>query len=335
MAEVTYLIGAGASAECLPVVKAMAEDVQEVFVTIRDSYSSRFNGNITMYGYNLNLESVIQELLTDLNWIKEACKTHYSIDTYAKKLYLVDREKLDKLKLILSFYFTFVQITKPTDKRYDNFWASILTSKSRLPSKIKLLSWNYDFQLEQSYINMSSANTLQEAESSLNMLSPGVDNIYFNDDAFGIIKLNGSARVHSKRDRENLYMCDYCPDKDSDDLISDLVANYGLMKGRKIFRNLLTFAWENENRQALEESLEPFIRKTKVLAVIGYSFPFFNREIDLKIFSYLTSLETIYIQDRAPEVIKERLVELVNRPVAYKLIKDTDQFVFPKELEIV
>jgi hypothetical protein len=130
-------------------------------------------------------------------------------------------------------------------------------------------------------------------------------------------------------------MCDYCPDKDSDDLISDLVANYGLMKGRKIFRNLLTFAWENENRQALEESLEPFIRKTKVLAVIGYSFPFFNREIDLKIFSYLTSLETIYIQDRAPEVIKERLVELVNRPVAYKLIKDTDQFVFPKELEIV
>ena len=56
--------------------------------------------------------------------------------------------------------------------------------------------------------------------------------------------------------------------------------------------NLLTFAWESQNHQRFSNSLElskEIIKGSEILVVIGYSFPFFNREIDKEIFHWASS----------------------------------------------
>lgn len=43
---------------------------------------------------------------------------------------------------------------------------------------------------------------------------------------------------------------------------------------------------------------------TEAVVVIGYSLPYFNREIDRTIFSKVPTLKTIYIQDPNPESVE-------------------------------
>ena len=47
---------------------------------------------------------------------------------------------------------------------------------------------------------------------------------------------------------------------------------------------------------------------TKVIVIIGYSFPYFNREIDKLLFKDLGGIDKIYIQDLNGEKIKEYLL---------------------------
>ena len=52
------------------------------------------------------------------------------------------------------------------------------------------------------------------------------------------------------------------------------------------------------------------MQETNVLIVVGYSFPYFNSEIDKKLFAQCLPKEII-IQDLEPEHIKERLSMLL------------------------
>jgi hypothetical protein len=334
MAHVTYLLGAGASAACLPVVNRMAEDLTSLiknhsFIDPIEGTESR-----SLYGVRVDYRYAKELVMDDLTWIKEACLTHYSIDTFAKKLYLTNAKEFERLKLALSFYFTFKQILSSPDIRYDNFWASILNEEDKFPNKIKILSWNYDFQLEQSYMNISSAKSINDAEQKLNMLNLDIQSD-FKIDRFGIVKLNGSARVYSKFDKRALYLCDYSGRERSEMAVKQLIYNYGLMKSvPEKFDNKLFFAWEQRTRNLMDASLYPFIENTRVLVVIGYSFPFFNRDLDKRILSSMKNLTTVYIQDKYPETIKERVSEILNTGITYKLVSDTSQFAFPRELDV-
>jgi len=60
-------------------------------------------------------------------------------------------------------------------------------------------------------------------------------------------------------------------------------------------RFYLHFAWEQDYFNNQSAKLFSNIADTKVLVVIGYSFPFFNREIDREIFRRMEKLERIYI----------------------------------------
>ncbi len=331
MAEVTYLLGAGASWERIPTVIEMSESIKKVISEMTNMRITGFNYFDRQVRLDKDVLKELPEIIEDLEWMNTNNDSHSSIDTFAKKLFLTQSEDLKKLKLILSFYFTYLQITGVPDKRYDNFWASILYRPELLPHKIKVLSWNYDFQMEQSYMNLFNQPSIHNSRQWLNLLNYNQQSGIFDDIGFGIVKLNGSADVYKgnesmfNENRNNAYASNS----------ESLITRYSLFKRQQDVKTRLSFAWES-NLVHLERTISPFVLRTEVVAVIGYSFPFFNREIDIQLFKMMKNLRLIYIQDRDPSAMKERLIEILDDPnkVEIKLIHDLKQFVFPKELEL-
>ena len=152
-----------------------------------------------------------------------------------------------------------------------------------------------------------------------------------------MIKLNGSAIISSNAQNNPLYLCELQnADQVQNNLIELLRAFYFLVHRIDEYKIELYFSWENPS--FLQQSnLREFLKPIEVLVIIGYSFPFFNRKSDSKIFQYLQNLKKIYIQNpRAAEVLDE--INQIYTPGAHgvnvELRTSHTQFLFPKELEV-
>lgn len=70
------------------------------------------------------------------------------------------------------------------------------------------------------------------------------------------------------------------------------------------------------------------------LIIIGYSFPIFNRKIDMEILNSLKDVKTIYIQNKVENInaIKSRIISLVPEFKEKILpVEDTTQFFIPHD----
>lgn len=325
MGKVMYLFGAGASAGAIPVVNGMAKEISEDI----KKFDGFISNQAVVEGFNFSKER--QMVLEILSRLRLACENYYSIDTYAKKLFLTDTEDFWQLKRDISFYFTLRQIFQKPDKRYDNFWASVLEAKDILPNNIKILSWNYDYQFELTYLNMSSRATLKSARAALNILYPSDSNIV--SDGFALMKLNGSATRVSLGTNEVDYLCESALPHTKSVNLKQLLDNFELLQNSSANKSDLKFAWETSLERI---DFSKFVEDYRVLAVIGYSFPYFNRKVDRLIIDSLIKqgkLEHLYIQDSNPEIILERMNQIRSGFYAkHTLVRDLQQFVFPIEL---
>ena len=101
------------------------------------------------------------------------------------------------------------------------------------------------------------------------------------------------------------------------------------------FTSRLSYAWETSDRQRqMFDMLQKVTSDTTTVVVIGYSFPYFNRQIDRKIFAAMPYLKTVYIQDPNPEAIEPSLRAVLLNEAATKIVyqKDCTQFYLPREL---
>lgn len=336
MAEVGYLLGAGASAGCLPVVNGMAENALQLKKELRLLINK--NQATISVKTGTQISAITNAFNRIIDKIGKICSEHSSIDTYFKKLFLkngCDATDADyvKLKNEFSVYLTLVQILIKPDKRYDNFWASVLRRRDVPPGKIKIMSWNYDFQVEKSYCEFSGINDLNKVITKLPVSTPGRHDRKLDANSFQFIKWNGSARF---RDDHNEYGYYYC-DLPTSDTIANLVTLYiryneAKKEGNFGYIHELKFAWEDFPRNNLIESCSDVLNNIEILVIIGYTFPFFNRAIDEYLFEKMKNLKKIIIQDPRSDWVKERLLEIVKLPIETK--SDLDQFFFPKELEI-
>lgn len=132
MNKITYLFGAGASKNALPIVNEIPDRIEDlVNFLIRDDLKlgddSKFN--LLDARVEKSKREYQIEMITTLEWLMKECKRHASIDTYAKKLFLKrDNRTLKKLKIALSIFFVFEQARNKPDNRYDTFFASILNN---------------------------------------------------------------------------------------------------------------------------------------------------------------------------------------------------------------
>ncbi len=176
---VTYYLGAGASANAIPTLGEAFKERFKLFVEFVSEFSKQ----------NKIYESELSEFLSIANEISE----NYTPDTLAKKM-TINREfnKLRKIKKVLTGYFCFEQnridaedlfrigpeglskidnyktLNTIVDGRYSPYLSAILdqnNSQFHLPENLRIVSWNYDFQLERAYFELTGENGLHSINS--------------------------------------------------------------------------------------------------------------------------------------------------------------------------
>lgn len=351
MANVTYLIGAGASAgkrgedgyiiEGLPCVNEISKCLWDIYLLIdRTSIPNDLEWMNPQIGLTSveDWEKAREQLSQHLQRLHVFCELNATIDTYAKKLVLKKRQdKFKELEQLLALFFIYLQLQNNPDTRYDTFLANILESNLHFPQNIRVISWNYDSQFEIAYSEYDEQGELLV----------GSKNAKFDTD-YEIIKINGTATFGNqtnivtlrKEIWEKIWAIKDEPNR-SEQLQRDqtwvlyFVYLYQLYMVGKKDNTHLSFAFDSsEPSEKILNRIDKIISQTDALVIIGYTFPFFNREIDRKMLQNLKPDAKIYIQDKYPNRIKQNF-KAVKADIPEEQIEtkeETDQFFLPPEL---
>ena len=340
MKKIVYLFGAGASKNALPIVNEIPDRLKKLIDLIEsDDYA--LSDKIGFKDLNLQNTQSKREyqsrMINDLDWLYSELERdqHANIDTFAKKLMLKHNfQSLNRLKIALSVFLVCEQCLNKPDKRYDTFFASILSSTAKLPENIKILSWNYDSQFELTFCDYIDINSISESQTCLRVQAKYLQNDH--TDGFEIYKLNGTTGLHSHSGYMKYQYNDYLSVPFTVDFLDTVVQSYAAVNNSSSnISTSLSFAWEREPaEQNFIDSASKATKEAVALVVIGYSFPFFNREIDRKIISEMTNLKRVYFQAPDADNLLERFKAIKDDLTNIELIPkyDVEQFLLPNEL---
>ncbi len=342
MSKTIYYLGAGASfgkrdsnggiLEGIPIVSEIPArfDAFRLFIS---------NVNIPLGEINLwnlfrtntsSLNQYKRQLLEDIDRLITGIKDHATIDTYARKLYLTQNKRdFERLKDVLCAFFLWEQIEHKPDNRYDTFLANVLEMPAlNLPHDISILSWNYDSQIEHAYRAYGDGHGLIVYEKNTEGEWP---ELIKNG---RIIKLNGRASFANFP------------------IINTFLNNPGLSAGLQLlfiyghihidtgdagfqFKTHLSFAWEDApHKEDWLRTIYSTIEDTEQVVVIGYSFPYFNREMDRLVFRSMPKLKKVYVQDKDTAAVRQAMKAVLpaNRSISTIPITSCEQFYLPEEL---
>jgi hypothetical protein len=340
MTKITYLIGAGASANAIPIVSKMREKLIE-FINVLQSPNSNISNeevftNAELQRRGIKPSEMKTELLELLQWMASNMERHVSVDTFAKKLYLTGKDtEFNNLKIALSIFLTYVQAINRPDQRYDAFYASILNDHyTNFPDNVRIVSWNYDYQFELSFNTFSNSKEFLDNQKILRIIEKNSKRKTQNK--FEIYKINGTCGFFTNHNFTNSAFINSIskPELTTDQLM-ELLSNYAVIRHVKKYPLSLSFAWEEIRFEddVIKDAISN-VNDTQALVVIGYSFPYYNREIDRKIIGSMTNLKKVYIQDLGPKTIKERFKAIRDDidDSQFVLNDDKNLFLIPNEL---
>jgi len=254
-----------------------------------------------------------EELVGAINWLAEETRQHnLSVDAFARKLFLDnDKDNLNKLKAALSAYLVGEQARKDVDPRYNEFFSHVLEHDKgeglRLPQKLRILTWNYDTQLEKAFYGFSKDEKLVLEKITTNRRqirrpngccgqeSPGNIDGWFR----AVWDETADAGWKAAIDLYKKYTS-----KPPTGLGPEAVA-LGLIDSPALVGPSpnICFAWENETLRLAHLTNSPLhfsyiegLEEVSVIVAIGYSFPPFNREVDEEIFGRMAKLRHVYLQ---------------------------------------
>jgi hypothetical protein len=332
--NITYLLGAGASANCLPVINELPERIDTFIKFLNHGKGFVLNQLVTVKAFD---EENIKALIADLEWLKIEIRSHQTVDTLAKKFYLIKEKDDDlvKLKKLLIVYFLFEQTLNTAfirgnqpkelpDKRYDSLIATLINNKRgdlTLSPNFKVITWNYDIQFELAYREYQSkygADGLQKALQIIPTKSYIHSDSILDFSKFSIVRLNGVAGLTSFEPFED-YNANLPANKavrneaKTATIITMLANKYASSLSEDV--EAFNYAWESgedydklhRRKKTLVDEAYKIMRQTDVLVIIGYSFPSFNRSIDKNLINSLNKdFDMIYIQDTPDRVFELR-----------------------------
>lgn len=345
--KITYVLGAGASFNALPVVNELA-----IIAGCMLTYFDRKTLNSDSYYPKPKFEKT-RKLITEVS-------RHHSIDTLARKIWIKNKplrgkgefdEEYQRLKNLITAILYFKQILKNPnidsddefkeflekrkskfeliiDPRYEAFFASILNEDFTIPDNFNFISWNYDFQMERTLEYYQNCKTIKDIGNfyKINYLN------FENSDINGqIIKLNGTCLFID----ENSQIIDSTEFNDEllkrfIDAISDDTDEI------KKICSLIKFAWEKESDISNHHAIaSQKIKESDFVVVIGYSFPIFNRQVDIDLFKNFR-LNSTKIIIQAPESDVNQYIEQLESiksglSKGATSITNLDQFYIPNE----
>lgn len=319
-----YYIGAGASAEALPVVKNWFESFEMLASYLKndetiDPSFSAFKNN----------------LVSKLQWLSAKSVEFKTVDTFAKYLYLKGAPDLNELKKTLNEFFLIQQLYfKKRDKRPLIFLTTVMQNGGVFPTNINIVSWNYDFQMqfageefrnEKIHIGASGVTTYK---APLISYYPKLGYRQDNEGA-QLIQLNGIAGFYSTENfTTNLFQ------RNTPENLNQLFDL--LIKTES--QNLLSFAWEQQYNGCYSKHVyraAELMSEADIVVVVGYSFPYFNREIDNLIFTKFKESDRkkiIYFQDPTLNGQFLKTQFNLNATIEIKHVEQVNNYYVPIEL---
>jgi hypothetical protein len=323
---VTYLFGAGASANKLPPIAKLPEELLEFQKGLNAATVIEKHESSRLELIN-DIEAILAELIADPPQGKNLFP---SIDELAREKWRRKSQHYEKLKTVLSLFFTYKQRDNEVDLRYKTFWNRVLEQPSTPPRNLKCLTWNYDKQLERAFALTNST----DYHTGLGVLSkniyPRLSNLHasFMPTAEGttVFKMNGTASVYHSRTGEEAVF-------ELGNPYDDLCDKY--LGCKKFYRSAVSFGWDSEDvGLGFEGTLNLAIQATKdsrVLIIIGYSLPHYNRSIDRALVHSMSKLERVIIQDPNSDDLRD----VFTRDFGFQnviTVRKHDQFEIPFEL---
>ena len=361
MSKVTYLLGAGASYGSRGVLSHITVPFMSIekeeppkgiirgFPILNEFPNAvlQMQREIGDMGESTEDEKkIFSEILDN---ISNVAKEYPTIDTYSKMLYTTKQfEKYEKFKEQIALFFLIWQRSHIHDIRYDAFIASLIDAETAEFPPMTILSWNYDMQFEMSYSKyITEGRALWKIWDKLNVCCKSNGRLpkYDVQHPFALLKLNGSAMFHaSEQDNSSLRFTlqdVLWNSTEGVQFVKEICAIYENSQHKNMFSipkyvNELSYAWDDFGRDYIKQNIVERGKDCEALVIIGYSFPYVNREIDRHIFLSMPNLKTIYIQDVDASNIAERVMAIyeylqINTP---RIIPKTDvgQFFIPNEL---
>lgn len=339
--KITYYLGAGASANSIPVVSEMESRFKDLVNYLKKFLKPAVDDPVySFYPREItDNHELIKNIIEDIEWLLQQSENHQTVDNLAKKYFVQDdKESLIRLKKTLITYFTLIQgMNVPVlgkrktyeniEKRMDNLIACLVEragEQLRLNSKVKIISWNYDLQPDlvlKNYLKSTNIHKVKEDYQFLPnrlMFDCKETNIDYNK--FVLLKLNGNALFDYHSDVSIEGHSTIYNEENNNDFLAKFLADYkniykGISKGIQLFN----FAWEEQSdkilrtvsfRKILEVASE-IAGQTNILIIIGYSFPFFNSKIDKEVLRKMINVHQVIIQDANYEEIKGRVLDLM------------------------
>jgi hypothetical protein len=350
MAEkILYYLGAGASAKALPLARSIWDD-EDLGVTpaspklrglafdLKD-----YHGDVRLLsipahdtGYS-ELEDFIADLGKRCNDLAEQAEKFGDVDTYAKYLHLINPagSEFKLLKQTLSQYFAIKQtVLDARDPRYLPWLVGIMNRRT-FPENVKVLSWNYDFQVELAALHFDSqgGEDVEHKPSgfthspSLFSYYPNLDPTFNDFEHLSLIHLNGIAGFGTVNGQQAGSVFQQRNSRAKGTTLSFV--------SKRELHNHLHFAWESSGYHGqLMDNVNRLVNGTTIMVVIGYSFPFFNRDVDKKVFEQLIqagTLKKIYYQDPSLDGKQLREQFAFGDKVVIKHIRQVDNFHIPFE----
>lgn len=364
--NITYLLGAGASANALPTYNNFGVRFKH-FTELFKEGSDLFNkSDAVKRATIIEMHSLMKYFLSEFEY-------HNTPDTIAKKYFhkQVNDSHLNvtNVKQLLTLFFLYEQTVDPKsiselythkdsnqidivtkhflDKRYDSLIAGLLIPKKNelnLLSQFKILTWNYDLQFELTFRNYKGKNTdlgqVQNLLQSFPKIYNDVKNS-FDINKFSLLHLNGLAYYNKGLQSDEFGT----PMSYNSGLSEYLLDVYQKMNSHTEihctkYYTLLNFAWENlnedyhiKNNEILNNAIR-VAQETEYLVVIGYSFPIFNAAIDSELIKNMNRLKKVYIQSPDAELIKRILSKAYFSEKPQSFIEDvgfTNPFYIPTE----
>lgn len=357
MAEIAYLLGAGASYGTrdnnnriltgLPIVREVQQAFDEFVQWLRECTekitSDKF---LKILDRNKSEKDVLLMFIKDVINLEDVLygspfsnNKYRSPDDLAFALYNkipitplgLDKDlaisKYSILSFILCSLLMYEQSAHMYDERYNGFLKRISDPlKKNICDKYFVISWNYDQQMDIAFNNLYHVTlpVCVPQERYINNFSTA-----------NIIKINGSANFYNV----NLLPVDYFKKGHDVELLHKILEQYALSHkqysgGHQMFSggtNDLTFAWDNQWLIKRKGFLQKKLSEVSSLVVIGYSFPDDNNNVDTEIIKYMPRLKKIYIQNNYPDPPFKRLKEIMNDNDKIKIIleKDISKFIIP------
>lgn len=347
--KVTYLLGAGASFNAIPIWDGQGDSMIDVANYIDGFITHRLSLEENKHYGTLKDNDKIKTLISKLEFYGNKAKEFGTLDIYARNLYLLNKKSdLNDLKFNLSIYFDiwenftpykinlgFGSVDKREDKAYDkidkryySLLAVILDQTDGNPlinENIKFISWNYDLQLEMAYRSFMDKPEVQTLNSINNFF-----NFFNNEKPKNIIHLNGFRGAFDYDNKIFPIIEDEQPKNIGDYLVSFLESEKGFLSRAINYDKRIKYAWE-ENSQTVKLANQ-ILEETDILVVVGYSFPSYNRKIDselLEAFETSNKGKSKKIIYQNPSNNLELLESITNIKVEH--YEDVKQFYIPQE----